>query len=116
MTLAPATYIKQPNKRLTKEDKRARIPGSGSFPGDINLTNRSERNATRWNERNLIRGDGPFKIRGELHDNELSKDLINYIGKIRTSSRMINLSNILRRDDRNGLQRELNYNWRKRRR
>ena len=50
MTLAPATSIEQINKHLTKEDKRARIPGSGSFPGDINLTNRSERNATRWNE------------------------------------------------------------------
>ena len=31
MTLTPATYIKQ-NQHLTKEDKRARNPGSGSFP------------------------------------------------------------------------------------
>ena len=52
MTLAPATYIKQ-NKHLTKEDKRARTPGSGSFPGGINLTNRAERIASRWNERRL---------------------------------------------------------------
>ena len=35
MTLAPATYVKQTNKHLTKEDTEQGVPDSGSFSGKL---------------------------------------------------------------------------------